>query len=550
MAAKKKAKGQIFTPESIVEFMINLSTLEDSDKDAPILEPAAGTGRFVKALEKRGYSNIVGFEIDEDLSRECKTEFRYEDFLFADVPERFRLAIGNPPYIRRQNMDEELKRIMDRFVKEKKIVNTLSDFSYPFFIRSIELLEDGGELMFITPSYWLTTLHGTKMRQFMQENGHIRLIVRFNETQVFGSEASFDPLIFSFVKGGNRSDIEIIDVTKGDFVEEVLEDIITLRETGEDGSILHSPKTNHRVARHYIPQFADASSWDVYEIESNLGRVTQLAVLESASKATIGDVVEIGNGLVTGKDKAFRIDDTSNLNDEERAHLMEIMKAKQLQKYTHGDFTHYIWLNDAGIGSEDELLERFPNFHEQLSSYCRGGSALSGNQKSLEDRYAYNREIKWWEWVFLRNKHWIEKYNEKIMCPCKERYDNKGFVRFSLVRGNAMPLQDVTTLVPFEETRETIEYITAWLNSDAVYRWLVAKGHSRGGVLEFSERPLMRIPFKRIDFDNPDEVEIHDKITDKVRGATTGEGRLDEKALKTELEELIETLIEEVTHDS
>jgi len=40
MAAKKKAKGQIFTPEPIAEFMINLSTLEDSDKDAPILEPA------------------------------------------------------------------------------------------------------------------------------------------------------------------------------------------------------------------------------------------------------------------------------------------------------------------------------------------------------------------------------------------------------------------------------------------------------------------------------------------------------------------------------
>ena len=79
-----------------------------------------------------------------------------------------------------------------------------------------------------------------------------------------------------------------------------------------------------------------------------------------------------------------------------------------------------------------------------------------------------------------------------------------------------MPLQDVTALVPLDGTRESAEYITAWLNSDAVYSWLAAKGHARGGVLEFSEAPLMRIPFKRIDFDNPDEVAIHDEITSLV----------------------------------
>ncbi len=57
-------------------------------------------------------------------------------------------------------------------------------------------------------------------------------------------------------------------------------------------------------------------------------------------------------------------------------------------------------------------------------------------------------------------------------------------------------------MVPFKETQESPEFITAWLNSDYVYDWLVAKGHSRGGVLEFSEAPLMRIPFLTIDFES------------------------------------------------
>ena len=285
-----------------------------------------------------------------------------------------------------------------------------------------------------------------------------------------------------------------------------------------------------RISRFHIPQFSDAESWAVYDDSQAIDP----AVIESATQgATIGDVVEIGNGLVTGKDKAFRIEDPSMLNANEKKHLMQIMKAKDLRKYNHGDKTAYIWLNDAEIKDEATVKKDFPNFYAQLSDYRVGGSKIKPNQKGLEERYCYNRDIKWWEWVFLRNRAWMQPHRVKIMCPCKERHDSKGFVRFSLVEGDIMPLQDVTALVPFEETEESAEYITAWLNSDAVYSWLAAKGHGRGGVLEFSEAPLMRIPFKRIDFDNPDEVEIHDKITSLV-------SNYNEKTTHDEIQALID----------
>ena len=46
----------------------------------------------------------------------------------------------------------------------------------------------------------------------------------------------------------------------------------------------------------------------------------------------------------------------------------------------------------------------------------------------------------------------------------------------------------------------------------------------------------MRIPFKRIDFDNPDEKEIHDKITSLV-------DNFNEKTTHDEIQALINVLI-------
>ena len=307
---------------------------------------------------------------------------------------------------------------------------------------------------------------------------------------------------------------------------------------GQGDSILHG--SDGRISRFFIPQFTDAESWAVYDIKSNLyssGTIKPDIIENAAKGATIGDVVEIGNGLVTGKDKAFKIDDTSILNAKEKKHLMQIMKAKDLKKYKHGKKTAYIWLNDAEIKDEEVVKKDFPNFHAQLSNYRVGGSKIGPKQRGLEERYCYNRDIKWWEWVFLRNRTWMQPHRVKIMCPCKERHDKKGFVRFSLIKGDVMPLQDVTALVPFAETEESAEYITAWLNSDAVYSWLDAKGHGRGGVLEFSEAPLMRIPFKRIDFSNPEEKKIHDQITSLVKN-------YNEKTSHDKIQEFIQVLTE------
>jgi adenine-specific DNA-methyltransferase len=69
----------------------------------------------------------------------------------------------------------------------------------------------------------------------------------------------------------------------------------------------------------------------------------------------------------------------------------------------------------------------------------------------------------------------------------------------------------------FSWVKESSEYITAFLNSTQVFEWVTYKGLVRGGVAEFSEKPLFSIPFRLINWDSSVERDIHAKITSLVQ---------------------------------
>ncbi|MBI2252417.1 MAG: hypothetical protein HYU63_06740 [Armatimonadetes bacterium] len=93
MNNKQEVLGQYFTKEEIVERLLELIfNYKKYDKDIKILEPSFGTGNFIKVLNKKGYNNIEGCEIDEELT---KTPFDFFDF---PIKNKYDLIIGNPPF--------------------------------------------------------------------------------------------------------------------------------------------------------------------------------------------------------------------------------------------------------------------------------------------------------------------------------------------------------------------------------------------------------------------------------------------------------------------
>ena len=50
-----------------------------------------------------------------------------------------------------------------------------------------------------------------------------------------------------------------------------------------------------------------------------------------------------------------------------------------------------------------------------------------------------------------------------------------------------------------------------------MFKWIKHKGIIKGNIVEFSRAPLASIPFRKIDFNNKNEIDIHNEITKNVR---------------------------------
>ncbi|MDR1810469.1 MAG: N-6 DNA methylase [Prevotella sp.] len=504
VAVKQNTKnkfGQYFTPEIVADFMTDLA---DITLDAKILEPSCGQGVFLDLLQKKGYNNVTAYEIDNELAKDFQN-VKYESFVTANIKEKFDLIIGNPPYIRWKNLEDDLKQELAANPLWNKYCNSLCDYLYIFILKSIELLKENGQLIFICPEYWMNTTHSVFLRNYMITNGYFDEIYHFNETPIF-DKVTVSTIIFKYIKSKQKS--AKIKVAKYYANQRLSVDIIEKLKTREP-----SPNVDFLEA----PQFEINERWllqtveiqnELKSFETNCRKMQQAQGLfplfdDKKTKEefyTIGDFCDIGNGLVSGLDKAFQVNGDP-LNEYEKQATIQVVKAKDLNPYYPNRITPYIYIPE-GL-SADEVQEKYPHFYSHFLPY----------KNVLEKRYQYSRQINFWEWVFLRNFNLFSKDEKRIFVPCKERISNKNHFRFSLVKEKIYPTQDVTAIFRKSKTKESLEYILAYLNNPCIFDWLKCNGIVKGNIVEFSEKPISSIPFRPIRWDKPEEVELHDTIT-------------------------------------
>ena len=203
----KNKYGQYFTPKTVADFMIDLA---DIPINANILEPSCGEGIFLDLLQKKGFNNLTAYEIDYTIAKQFSF-VKYESFVTADIKEKFDLIIGNPPYIRWKNLETELKNELLKNHLWNKYFNSLCDYLYIFILKSIELLNENGQLIFICPEYWLNTTHSITLRNYMLQNGYFEKIYHFNETPIF-EKVTVSIIIFKYIK--SKQTRQTIEVSK------------------------------------------------------------------------------------------------------------------------------------------------------------------------------------------------------------------------------------------------------------------------------------------------------------------------------------------------
>lgn len=486
----KNKYGQYFTIDSIAQFMVQLI---QHDKDARVLEPSCGNGIFLKYLERFSFSNISAYEIDKCLGKDYPY-IKYESFVTSPI-EPYDVVIGNPPYIRWKNLEQELKSELSNSALWNRYFNSLCDYLFIFILKSIKQLTDNGELIFICTEYWMNTTHSDTLREYMLENGYVSEIYHFKEAPLFdGVSASF--VIFRYVKSLKKANY------------------ITLYKYNQKGEPSYEDLITYTCFdKITIPQFSKGKRWllatqeeqeDLNAFETKCKRNTK-GLFDDEELDCIGNICDIGNGMVSGLDKAFNVSSIQNMNSYEQNHVINVLKAKDLEQYTYTSKSKYFFIQNSI--TEVEFKKECPNVCQHIINH----------KEDLDKRYNYGKNINFWEFVFPRNLSLFSRKEPRIMVPCKERISHKDYFRFVLADEHYFPLQDVTCLLKKKSCRESIEYITAYLNNHRVFKWLCYNGIVKGAIVEFSEKPIASIPYRGIDWKNSHEVEAHDIITTSLR---------------------------------
>ena len=175
---KQYILGQYFTTstelqEKVYSFILNKPSL--------ILEPSMGRGDLINYVSERDNSiKFDMYEIDNTINILNKYISRdkviFGDFLEQSIQTKYKTIIGNPPYA--------------------------NNLHIHFIYRCYDLLEIGGELVFIVPTNFLTDTPTSSLLDSMIRNGSFTHIYHPNNTDLYEG-ASVDVVVFRYCKDGN-----------------------------------------------------------------------------------------------------------------------------------------------------------------------------------------------------------------------------------------------------------------------------------------------------------------------------------------------------------
>ena len=206
---KTKTLGRVYTPEWLIAQMCREAGALDNKL---ICDPACGTGNFLTYLQKVApTAQLFGFDIEKPAVRACRARLRTragpaakvysKNSLFRPEMEpwfkKFDIVIGNPPYIKIQNMSREL-------LTHWPLANHGATDTYIAFIElGLELLKPEGSLIYITPNSYLHSLAGKKLRAYLHEHKLLAKIIDFEDYQVFPGVTTY-PVITVLRKQPNH----------------------------------------------------------------------------------------------------------------------------------------------------------------------------------------------------------------------------------------------------------------------------------------------------------------------------------------------------------
>jgi hypothetical protein len=406
----------------------------------------------------------------------------------------FDAVIGNPPYVRIQTMKEWAPTEVEFY---KGAYTAASKGNYDIYVvfveRALQLLNDRGRMGYILPHKFFQARYGQALRELISAGNHLGEIVHFGDEQIFVGATTYTCLLF-LDKGGNESFRYL----------EAHELRTWLRSQQATGGRIDSGRATHK--------------------EWNFGVGSGAALFERLGEmpAKLGDVARIFQGLVTGADKAFILervdrsapslvrvrDSVGSERSLEAGILKPFLKNVTVSSFRHPESQHWIIFPYRLRGEQAELIPA----KEMAESYPRAWEYLNGKGMILRDRESGKWNHAHW-YAFGRTQNLTQMDDPKLIVQVislygRYAYDDAGLY---FTGGGNGPYYGIRWREPIN--RHSLHYLQALLGCHLLDFFLRrVSSPFRGGYWSYGKRFIEQLPVRTIDFDDPDDVALHDKM--------------------------------------
>ncbi len=467
---------------------------------------------------KKEYDNIFNLESNHPF------EWRFEFPEILDDDGNFKgfdLIIGNPPYIRQ----EELKELKPHLAKNYKVYKGTSDIYTYFYELGFNVLKDNGVLSYITSNKYTRAGYGEALREFLLKNVKFLEYTDLNGIKVFDS-ATVDTSILCFEKSKSKDNKFKYLALSNEILKTCAYDIGLYKDFAE------------------FSQNSLSKESFTFSDENTSALKAKIERIGTPLKEWHG--LNIYRGILTGYNEAFiittekRNEILANCKDEAEKErtaklIRKMLRGRDIKRYSYewaGLWVIFIPWHFPNVEKPKTMLENEQDLKEQYPSLYKH---LLSHKERLSKRNKEETGIRY-EWYCLQR--WGANYYQE--------FEKEKIVYSEIVRKPQfyldVNLNFYAEATSFILTGENLKYLIAFLNNDFVafiFKTFYAGGNLGENGFRYKKAFLEKLPIPKINSKNQKLANELVNLVDEILKAK----EQDKNANTQELENKINSLV-------